>query len=505
TAVLILNLGCVTLCGRILCRFLERAMRQYKKTAFKKLTQKSILAFSRENTGRYLSVLTNDAANIEENYLSNSFSLVQNIVLFAATLCVLLWYSPLLTLIALILCVLPLAVMLVMGNGLTEREQTLSRQNESFVSSLQDLLKGFSVIKSFKAESHVQNIFSKENRTLEEVKFSRSWYKKLLNATAMSAALLMQCGVMLAAVILAMRGSITVGTVVIFVNCCNYLMQPIQLVPQYLASRKAAKGLVEKLANITEENVRKRGLPVTACFCEKISFQDVSFGYTSDKHAVENLSLEFLPGEKYALVGTSGSGKSTLLQLLMGAHDDYQGSITLDSREIKGVDSDSLYDVMSLIGQDVYIFNDTIRNNITMYSDYPAQAVNKAIEQAGLLALIRERGESCLCGENGSELSGGERQRISIARALLRGTPILLVDEATASLDTETAHSVSEAILHLNTITSITVTHRLEESLLRQYDRIFVMKDGHLTEQGKYAELMDRKGLFYSLYTVANV
>ncbi|MCD8119102.1 MAG: ABC transporter ATP-binding protein/permease [Lachnospiraceae bacterium] len=551
-----------SLVGRLRSRFLERAMHQYKETAFEQLTKKSISAFSKENTGRYLSVLTNDTASIEENYLSGSFDLVQYACLFMGTMCVLLWYNIPLTLLALVLCILPLAVMMLMGTELTVREERLSRQNESFVASLQDLLKGFSVIKSFKAEARVQDLFNRENGALEETRFQRSWYKKFLGASALSTSLLMQCGTMLAAVVLALRGSITIGTVVIFINNCNYLMQPIQMVPQLIAGRKAAAALVEKLAAVTEENMRDGGevlaeghehddeaaIPeeggqgsgteisdvnrrkmqesvteisiddrrkmdgtdAAGNFAGKIKLQNVSFCYNRDggkadsKPALQNVSMEFLPGEKYALVGTSGSGKSTLLKLLMGSYDDYDGSVTLDGCELKKISADSLYDVMSLIGQEVFLFNDTIRNNITMFGDFPAERVDRAIEQAGLSELFRERGEDYLCGENGVGLSGGERQRISIARTLLRGTPVLLVDEATAALDAETAHSVTEAILKIPGITSVTVTHRLEESLLREYDKIFVMKDGLLAEQGVFEELMEKKGLLYSLYTVAN-
>ncbi|MCD7737642.1 MAG: ABC transporter ATP-binding protein/permease [Lachnospiraceae bacterium] len=501
---LILNFIMDTLSGRLRCLFLERAMRQYKEKVFEKLTQKSISAFSKENTGRYLSVLNNDAAIIESNYLNNSFSLVQMSFLFVITLCVLVWYNPFLTLLALALCILPLAVMLLMGGELANREQKVSRQNEHFVASLQDLLKGFSVIKSFQAEKRVQTLFSKGNHDLENARFSRGWYEKLLHASALSASLLMQCGVMLAAVWLALHGTITIGTVVIFINCCNYLMQPIQSVPQDLAGWKAARGLVKKTTQITEENVREEGCHTIDGFHDELALQKVTFGYDSEKAILQDISLRLYPGFKYALAGTSGSGKSTLLQLLMGAFNDYRGSITLDGQELKDIHSDSLYDVMSLIGQDVFIFNDTILNNITMFGDFPADQVNTAVQQAGLSTLITERGDGYLCGENGSALSGGERQRISIARALLRKTPILLVDEATAALDAETAHSVSEAILHLPGVSSITVTHRLEESLLRQYDQIFVMKDGRLAEQGDFENLMEKRGLFYSLYTVAN-
>ncbi len=494
-----------TLVGTLRSLFLKKAIKQYKETAFQQLTKKSISAFSKENTGRYLSVLTNDTTIIGENYLGSSFDLVLYCCMFVATLAVLLWYNVPLTLLALVLCLLPLLVMMLMGSKLSKREEKLSQQNERFVSTLQDLLKGFSVIKSFKAEERIQKLFNKENEELEEARFQRSWYEKFLKASAMCTSLLMQCGTMIASVVLAIQGKITIGTVIIFINNCNYLMQPIQMVPQLLANRKAAKALIEKLANVTQENVREVIGETATSFVSEIKLQNVSFGYSVDsKPVLNNVTMEFTPGKKYALVGPSGSGKSTLLRLLMGSYDNYDGNITLDGRELKEINSDNLYDTMSLIDQDVFLFNDTIRNNITMFGDFPKEKVDRAIEQAGLSELLKERGEDYLCGENGVGLSGGERQRISIARTLLRGTPVLLVDEATAALDNKTASSVTNSILEIPDITSITVTHRLEESILRQYDQIFVLKDGVLSEQGTYQDLMEKKGLLYSLYILAN-
>ena len=204
-----------------------------------------------------------------------------------------------------------------------------------------------------------------------------------------------------------------------------------------------------------------------------------------------------------AIVGGSGSGKSTLLNLLMGAYDSYEGSITLDGRELRSIDPDSLYDVMSLIDQNVFLFDDSLRNNITMFRDFPAEQVQQAAARAGLLPLMMERGWDYPCGENGGALSGGEHQRVSIARCLLRGTPVLLLDEATAALDARTASEVSEAILNLDGLTRVVVTHRLESALLSQYDEIFVLRSGAICERGSFNSLMAQKGYFYSLYTIS--
>ena len=484
-------------------RFIHRGLAQYKDLAFSQLSQKSIRAFSQENTGRYLSALTNDTNSIEENYLNQSFFLVSEVLLFFGSLGMMLWYSWKLALAAILLSFLPIAVTLATGNKLAAQEKKVSQENEGYVSMLKDLLGGFSVIKSFKAEQQVLSRFEQANHQVEHTKEGRRWFSCLITASATSLGFLVQFGIFLFGAYLAISGEITAGTVLIMVNLCGLLLQPIQTVPQYWASRKAALALMDKLAELTEQNQQEDGVSIPATLSQAITLNHVSFGYEPDKPVLDDVSMSFQAGKAYAIVGGSGSGKSTLLHLLMGASGAYTGSIAIDGTELREVDAHSLYDLMSLMGQDVFLFDDTIRNNLTMFRSFPQEEIAGAVERSGLSQLVEQRGEDYLCGENGVNLSGGEGQRISIARCLLRKTPVLLLDEATAALDNATAAAVTQSILNLEDTTRIVVTHRLETNLMAQYDEILVLRDGRIQEQGSFAQLMDAKGYFYSLFTLS--
>lgn len=488
--------------GRAL--FIHQALEQYKALAFQKLSEKSISAFSQENTGRYLSTLTNDVTTIETDYLQNAFDLLMQVLLFFGALAMMCWYSPVLTLIAVVLSLPPIVLSLLTGEPMAKRAKDVSDRNEGFMAQIKDLLSGFAVIKSFKAEKEVGKLFDSANRTVEDAKRRRRYFEGGVCCLSGTFGLIFQIGIFIIGAYLAIRGDITSGTVIVFVNLSGYLVQSIGSIPQYWAARKAAAGLVEKLAEVTEENAERSGEAIVPELNDAITLENVTFGYEPEKPVLRKVSMRLEAGKKYALVGGSGSGKSTLLNLLMGAYGGYEGTIAIDGKELREINTDSLYDVMSLIGQNVFLFDDTLYQNITMFRDFPEDRLELAVHRAGLDGLIEQKGEGYRCGENGNGLSGGERQRVSIARCLMRETPVLLLDEATAALDNQTAYSVTDAILHLDGLTRMVVTHRLEAELLEQYDEIFVLRGGEVCERGKFGELMERKEYFYSLYNVTN-
>lgn len=484
-------------------KFIKKAMNNYKNAVFARLLKKSRRSFSSENTSVYLSALTNDAASIEENYLKGTVKLISNGVAFVATMAVMLIYSPLLTIVAVGLTFLPIAVSMLTGKQLAEQETAVSEENSGFIASVKDMLTGFPVVKSFKAEPEIESIYQSKNKRLEQVKYRRSMVFGKIMLFSSAGMLVSQLGVFLFGAFLSISGrGVTPGILIAFVNMMAALAMPIRVMPQLFAGRKAALALIEKMEKVMSENVTEAGGKALHSFTKGISMNDVSFGYTEESDAIKNISLTLEKGKSYAVVGGSGSGKSTLLDILMGSYDNYRGRVSYDGTELKDIQVESLYDLISVVQQNVFIFDSTIRENITMFKAFQEEQVQQAIKLSGLAKLIEEKGENYLCGENGCNLSGGERQRISIARCLLKKMQILVADEATAALDAQTAHDVIDAILDMQDMTRIVVTHQLEENVLKRYDRIIAMKNGEIVEQGKFEELLDRKGYFYSLYTV---
>jgi len=484
-------------------KYLYQAMLCYKQKIFCKMIDKNLSSFRKENTSQYLSMYTNDAKMIEMYYFDSVLEMIDLTVSFVGALLLMLWYSPILTVFGLILSVLPIAASLPIANKMAEAERKVSDGNGEFVSIVRDILQGFPVIKSFQAEKEMKKNFFRENERMEHLKYQSRYIEESINLWGTAASVMMRLGIFLIGAWMSVSGyGVTPGIVLVFLQLMNYVISPIERIPSILAKRKAAIGLIEKMlvsVQINQEQMKENKIGMLK---KGISLKDVSVSI-GNKNVLHHLNFEFEIGKKYAVVGSSGAGKSTLINTIMGGFSPVQGEVLFDGIDSREIQPESLFQVMALVQQSVFVFRDTIRNNITLFKEFDEEKVKKAADQVGLRELIDKRGLNDSCGENGNKLSGGERQRIAIARALLRGSQVLLLDEATAALDNQTSYAVIDAVLSMKEMTEIIVTHRLEEKLLYQYDEILVMHAGEIVEKGTFQELMQKKGFFYSLYVVS--
>lgn len=484
-------------------KYLYQAMLCYKQKIFCKMIDKNLSSFRKENTSQYLSMYTNDAKMIEMYYFDSVLEMIDLTVSFVGALLLMLWYSPILTVFGLILSVLPIAASLPIANKMAEAERKVSDGNGEFVSIVRDILQGFPVIKSFQAEKEMKKNFFRENERMEHLKYQSRYIEESINLWGTAASVMMRLGIFLIGAWMSVSGyGVTPGIVLVFLQLMNYVISPIERIQSILAKRKAAIGLIEKMlvsVQINQEQMKENKIGMLK---KGISLKDVSVSI-GNKNVLHHLNFEFEIGKKYAVVGSSGAGKSTLINTIMGGFSPVQGEVLFDGIDSREIQPESLFQVMALVQQSVFVFRDTIRNNITLFKEFDEEKVKKAADQAGLRELIDKRGLNDSCGENGNKLSGGERQRIAIARALLRGSQVLLLDEATAALDNQTSYAVIDAVLSMKEMTEIIVTHRLEEKLLYQYDEILVMHAGEIVEKGTFQELMQKKGFFYSLYVVS--
>lgn len=485
-------------------QYLKRAMTNYKGLLLQGIMDKNIGDFQCADTSVYISALTNDANIIEEKYVKSTINLITEISTFIGALGLMLYFSPLMTFISIGLTLIPVIVSSLTGGKLVPIEKNISENNSFFVDTIADFTRGFTLVKNFKAENSILKNLKLKNKELEESKARSNTTKMIIQMLGACAGIVTQLGVVLVGVYLILQSDeFTTGMLVSFVNLMNFIISPVAKVPTILAERKAAKALIGKAANLVSANYTNNKKEKISNLEKSIKFENVSFAYEEGKNILADLSFEFERGKSYALVGASGSGKSTILKLIMNEIEEDDGVIFYDEIDMDEVSIDSIYEEISMIQQNVFVFNASIYDNITMFQDFDEDLIKTVIQRSSLTKLVNEKGLDYMCGENGKNLSGGEKQRLAIARALLKKSSVILTDEATSSLDKETAYQIINDIIALEDKTRIMVTHSLDKAILSKYDEIVVLKNGNVEEQGHFDDLIDAKGYFYYLYSVS--
>ena len=481
-------------------KFLQTLSTSYKELLFSKILRNNSRKVSELGSGQFLSKLSNDLKSIEENYFDFYITLIDIGISFVGAIVLMLWYSPVLTMVAIALSILPLLASIPTSKEITKTEKNLSKKNAEFMEFMRDTLSGFSVIKSFQAESELENRFHEENVKIEKAKFLRRFAEENINLLSTAASVVMRLGVFLFGAWLSLSNShVTPGIVLVFLQLLTFVITPIEKIPSLFANRKAARSLIAQTAELLYEKPDEQEKTEIHSLKSAIEVQNLSFSYENTEKALQAISLTIHAGKKYAIVGASGSGKSTLFKLLTKYSNEYDGNILFDGIDLRNITYSSLSEIISEVQQNVFVFHDSIYNNICLYKKISEEKFDYVIRKSGLSSLIQQKGKNFSCGANGSKLSGGEKQRISIARALLRNASVLLMDEASSALDEKTADEIMHSILDMPSTTSLVITHRLNSTLLKKYDGICVLHHGKIIEFGPFDELMKNKGLLYSL------
>lgn len=482
----------------------QKAIYQMRQQLFHKLHQLPVKFFDQSQQGDLMSRLTNDLDVVSETLNSSVIELFSSVLSLGGTLIFMLILSPLLTVVSL----LTIPVLYLGMKWITNRTRVYFRKQQESIGDLngyiEEVISGQSVVKIFSQEEKAIEEFEQKNRELRESGYYAQAYTgfipKLLNAlNNVSFALIAFIGG-----VLALNQIVTVGVIVTFTQYSRQFTRPLRNLANQFNSLLSAIAGAERvfeildLANEEEITTPEQWGEIKG----EIKFNHVSFSYDDDEETIVNVSLNASPGETIALVGPTGAGKTTIINLISRFYDPNQGIITIDGYDITKTTRHILREKIGFVLQDPYLFNGSIKDNIRYgrlnATDEEVIEAAKLANADSFIAKLPNSYETKLSQEGGG-ISQGQKQLISIARALLADPKILILDEATSSIDTVTELKIQDA---LNTLmkgrTSIVIAHRL--NTIKNADRIFVMKNGQIIEDGSHQSLLDKKGFYFELY-----
>ena len=489
---------------RLKNRLVRQIMSRYKNKVFQSILDRDYRDFSKEKSGKFISVLTENMKKIEQDYLHQYFNISKNLSLMIFSLLAMFIGNWFLTLLVIIASIIPMMISGFIGQKSASLQKTAMITDQKYLAKVKDILAGFLVIKSFNVKEAIRQDYRNESEKLDEIYFMKGKFDVLANVISQLSGMIVFLVAFGGGMYLVFNGYTTIGSVTAIVQLVNFVVMPLNEVGMGMSKFREGQATLNafELKDVTGLQTGE----TKEYFDDVISFSNIDFSYPNTEEKIFNhLSLKIQKGEKIAIVGMSGSGKSTLLNLLLRFYDVTSGHISIDNKDLQAISAESLYNLMTIVQQDVYIFDDTLRANITLNQSFTDEEIKQAVQQSGLESYVLENelGLQVLCGENGSNLSGGQKQRVSIARALIRKTPILLLDEATSSLDNQVTTEIENSILDIQDLTALVVTHKLNETILKKYDRILFMKSGVIVEDGSFSDLMDSRGEFYKLFELS--
>lgn len=481
-------------------------VRDMRLQLYNKILSLPLGFFTQERKGDIIARMSGDVSEVENSIMSSLDMLIKNPILIVIYFTTLIFVSWKLTLFTILVVPLLGWVMGTIGRQLKKKSLQAQELWSDTMTQVEETLGGLRVIKAFIAEKNMSDRFG------DIVDSLRKKTGKVSTRQALAHPMSEFLGTVLIVIVLWFGGTLILGenspidapTFMFYMVILYSIINPLKdfskatyNIPKGLASMER----VDKILNAENDIVEPSSPKPLTTFSDELKFDNVGFWYEEGKNILKDINLTIGKGQSIAIVGESGAGKSTLVDLIPRFYDVKAGSITIDGTDIREFSLRSLRSLIGYVNQEPILFNDTIYNNIAFGVEgvTPAQVEEAArIANAHDFIMEKEDGYNTNIGDRGSKLSGGQRQRISIARAILKNPPILILDEATASLDTESEKLVQEALDRLmSTRTTIAIAHRL--STIKNSDEIIVMKDGEIVERGRHEELIDKKGYYKKL------
>ena len=437
----------------------------------------------------FLNTVNQTTTKLKDMFVMPFLKNIRYAILFIGASIYLLYINKIIFLIIVVCSVLPLIIPQIFNKKNQKLRMDSIGENEQFIAKSKEITDGFETIKSFGIEDKIINLFEKLNKTNQKKLFLANRFNVFHMAFSIFISMLGIVSALVTATYLSSKGLITAGEIGAIIQLSNYIVDPVTTIPANVISIKSVEMEMKRIDKMIAK--KNADLKVREKFKldNQISIKNLSFKY-GDNEVLKGISLDLEKGKKYAIVGESGSGKSTLANILLRRLDYENGSVKFDDTELKRIDEDDFYSNISLVSQNVFLFNDTLKNNVCLYNDYSQSDFERSIEKSKLDRVIEdlEEKENTVLGEYGTSLSGGEKQRVSISRALIKNSSFVIMDEATSSLDIKTARAIENTLLSLNQ-TVLVITHRIDESILKKYDKIFLLEDGIITQSGDYSDI----------------
>lgn len=463
--------------------FVSSCTYDLKEDLFSGIIRADANSYTEYNCAKYLSIFNNDVGLVAKDFFQGVPAIFAQLLLALAATVTMFFYNAYLAVFQIVISIVTSTIPILVNRKSDVVQKAYTDMLGRYNTQIKDYISAGDVLKSYHVEDRIQAVHSQINHGVENSYMELEKNRGLVYAV-LTAAIYIENAMFIAfGAYLIATGHLSVAIMLGAMQITNYVSQPVKQATKLYSNYKRTKLVIDNVNKFIQD-IQDSGQGKEMLLKPMpLEIEHLSFAY-GDKQVLKDLSVRFEEGKKYAVIGESGSGKSTLIKIIMQQLVDYEGRVMAGGQDTRNIDRESFVKNYALIQQEMVMFEDTLRNNITMYGDYTDEEILAAAERAGLKKYIDSlyEGLDTMIGENGANCSGGERQRITIARALLRKTSVLIMDEATSSLDVDTARQIENALLANPNITVISITHKTDNNLLEKYDAVYRMQDGRLCE-----------------------